>query len=167
MTDQPTRNQAADRALRAADALDEDASRPDRPTIVAERKRAAANDLRVYAEQVRAADRRYDSTEVDVMVTAGECSGIVIDGWRNVESQLQQSDAWTSPEVKQQIRDDYDRKRAALDQLVRDGRMVRVDDGDAHGQVPFYALASYGGGGGWTREEVDEARRRDEQGDEP
>lgn len=152
---QQVKDRAADRLNAAADALVEDAQRADLPSTVAERKRAAANDLRTYGEQIRTGERRLDSAEVDTMVTAGQCSGIVIDGWRNVEAQLQQSDSWTSPEAKEQIRANYDAERAVRDKLVVDGHMVRVAE---DGQVPFYALASYGG---WTREEVAERNASD------
>ncbi len=139
---------AAAEVRRSADALDADATRPDIPAGAAERKRAAANDLRTYADQIATGDRKYNAAEADLMATAGRASGIVMDGRSGVEAQLQQSDSWVSPEMKREIRDQYDQRRAALDKLVRDGRMVRVDE---EGQVPFYALASYGG---WTRDEV-------------
>ncbi len=145
---QKVRNNAADRINAAADSLDRDAERTDVPATVAERKRAAANDLRAYGEQIRTGDRRFDSAEIELMADAGNSSGVVMDGWRNVETQLQQPDAWVPRDAKQEIRDSYDRRRATLDKLVADGRMVRVDE---EGQAPFYALASYGG---WVSEEA-------------
>lgn len=141
MTDQ---ERAADNVRRGADALDEDAQRTGLPAGVAERKRAAANDLRTYADQVASGDRKYCAEEAEAMATAGNCSGILIDGGPG----FNENDSWYSEETKREFREQADRKRAVLDNLVADGRMVRVAD---DGQVPFYALASYGG---WSRDEV-------------
>ncbi len=121
----PEVQRAADNVRRGADSLDRDASRRDIPATAAERKRAAANDLRTYADQIESGDRKYDPTEAQLMADAGDCSGILIDG-----------------------RAKPDEERQALRKLARDGLMVHVAE---PGQVPFYALASYGG---LTHEEV-------------
>lgn len=128
---------AADNVRRAADSLDVDAQRADMPASVAERKRAAANDLRTYADQIATGDRKYHAVEAHLMANAGECSGILVDGSGKTDEEKQ-----------------------ALIKLARDGRMVRVAE---DGQVPFYALASYGGP---TREEAAWRRNRDDV-DEP
>ncbi len=127
---------AADNVRRSADSLDADAQRTDLPASVAERKRAAANDLRTYADQVGSGARKYDATEAHLMANAGECSGILIDGSGKTDEEKQ-----------------------ALIRLAQDGQMVRVAE---EGQVPFYALASYGGP---TREEI--AARNCDDVDEP
>ncbi len=147
-TQHNARGDAADRINTAADALDRDADRTDLPATVADRKRAAAADLRAYGERVRAGDQPYDAAGVEMLADAGNGSGIVMDDWRSVETQLQQPDAWVPQDAKRQLREDYERRRATLDKLVADGHMVRVDE---DGQAPFYALASYGG---WTRDET-------------
>ncbi len=153
----PEAIRARDRVGRAAAALEEDAQREHLPASVVARKRAGMEDLRRFGRAL-ATGRKFDAEEAKQMALAGECSGIVIDNWRNVESQLSSTRSWDTPEVKEQVKATYDRERKARDRLVRDGYLVRVDETiDGVKQVPYYALASYGG---LTREEAEEFSRR-------
>lgn len=155
--DTPEAARARTRLGRAATALEEDAKREHLPETVAARKRAGAEDVRRYGRAL-AEGRPYDPLEAEQVATAGECSGIIIDNERNVQGQLDASDVWVSAEEKTRVRENYQRERAVRDRLVRDGYLVRVDEEiDGVKQIPFYALASYGG---LTHEEAEEYNRR-------
>jgi hypothetical protein len=86
---------------------------------VSARKLAAAEDLRAYAAQLRAATGEVSAVEARLMARAGRYGGILIDG--------------ASKKTEE---------RAALQALVAQGHMVHVTD---QGSVRFWALASYGG----------------------
>lgn len=147
---------AADNVRRSADVLDKDAKRADIPATAAERKRAAANDLREYADQIESGDREYSQAEAEAMETAGNCSGIVMDGGPGFND-----NTWYDEDTKRQWRKEAEQRRAVLDKLVDDGHMVRVAE---EGQAAFYALASYGG---LTYEEATAPVRVDDDVDEP
>jgi len=103
-----------------ANALEQDAVRAGATDSgVAARKRAAAADVRAYAEHLRTSTGPVNADEAQAMALAAQCSGILIDG------------AGKPP-----------REQAALISLVRQGHMVHVAE---PGQIPFFALSSYGG----------------------
>jgi hypothetical protein len=125
---------------RSADALDRDAEDlrgrgdPADHADVALRKHRAAQDVRDYANRLSNGTEDVNAAEAEAVANAARCSGILTDGRRFAESQ----NYWTGDDRQAAI----DHENAKVAAIEASGMFTRVAE---DGQVPFYALNSYGG----------------------